>query len=71
MPSSIIERTVSGHASGEAAIEGMGLGAFDYLVKPADFDELLYRIQDAFAKQSLRETGRAASDDRPAGSGDR
>lgn len=38
---------LSGHADMEVAVEGMRLGAFGYLMKPADFDELLYKIEDA------------------------
>ncbi|WP_309574001.1 response regulator [Desulfoferrobacter suflitae] len=45
---------LTGHASMEVAIEGMELGAFDYLMKPMDIDELLYKLQDAYQKQSLR-----------------
>jgi len=41
---------LTGHASLEAAREGMELGAFDYLMKPVDIDELLYKIEDAFGK---------------------
>ena len=46
---------LTGHASVEAAIEGMELGAFDYLMKPVEFDELLYKIQDAHRKKSIQE----------------
>jgi len=46
---------LTGHASVEAAIGGMELGAFDYLMKPVEFDELLYKIQDAHKKKSLQE----------------
>ena len=46
---------LTGHASVEAAIDGMELGAFDYLMKPVEFDELLYKIQDAHRKKSLQE----------------
>ena len=46
---------LTGHASVEAAIGGMELGAFDYLMKPVEFDELLYKIQDAHRKKSLQE----------------
>lgn len=46
---------LTGHASTEVAIEGMELGAFDYLMKPVDFDELLYKIQDAHRKKSIQE----------------
>ena len=45
---------LTGHASIEAAIEGMGFGAFDYLMKPADFDELYYKLQDAFKRRTLQ-----------------
>ena len=46
---------LTGHADMEIAIEGMELGAFDYLMKPADIDELLYKIQDAYKKKNYRE----------------
>jgi DNA-binding NtrC family response regulator len=46
---------LTGHASVEAAIDGMELGAFDYLMKPVEFEELLYKIQDAHKKKSLQE----------------
>jgi DNA-binding NtrC family response regulator len=46
---------LTGHASVEVAIEGMELGAFDYLMKPMDIDELLYKLQDAHKKKSLHE----------------
>jgi len=46
---------LTGNASVEVAIEGMELGAFDYLMKPVEFDELLYKIQDAQKKKSIQE----------------
>jgi DNA-binding NtrC family response regulator len=46
---------LTGHASTEVAIEGMELGAFDYLMKPVSIDDLLYKIQDANKKKSLQE----------------
>ncbi len=46
---------LTAHASMEVAIEGMELGAFDYLMKPVDIDELLYKLQDAFQKKSIQE----------------
>lgn len=42
---------LTGHASVEVAIQGMELGAFDYLMKPMDIDELLYKLQDAYKKK--------------------
>ena len=47
---------LTGHASMEVAIEGMELGAFDYLMKPVDFDDLLYKLEDAYKKKSIQET---------------
>ena len=46
---------LTGHANTEVAIEGMELGAFDYLMKPVDFDELLYKLQDANKKKVIQE----------------
>jgi DNA-binding NtrC family response regulator len=46
---------LTGHASMEVAIEGMEVGAFDYLMKPMDIDELLYKLQDAHKKKTLQE----------------
>ncbi|MDY7032178.1 MAG: response regulator [Thermodesulfobacteriota bacterium] len=46
---------LTGHASIEVAIEGMEQGAFDYLMKPADIDELLYKIEDASKKKKIQE----------------
>jgi len=46
---------LTGHASLEVAIEGMELGAFDYLMKPVDIDELLYKVEDAYKNKSLQE----------------
>jgi DNA-binding NtrC family response regulator len=46
---------LTGHANMEVAIQGMEVGAFDYLMKPMDIDELLYKLQDAFQKKSLHE----------------
>ncbi len=46
---------LTGHASLEVALEGMRAGAFDYLMKPAEIDELLYKIQDAHRAKTIRE----------------
>jgi len=45
---------LTGHARVEVAIEGMELGAFDYLMKPTDIDELFYKLQDAFKKKTIQ-----------------
>jgi DNA-binding NtrC family response regulator len=46
---------LTGHANMEVAVQGMELGAFDYLMKPMDIDELLYKVQDAQKKKSIQE----------------
>ncbi|MDY6878788.1 MAG: response regulator [Desulfatiglans sp.] len=46
---------LTGHASMEVAIEGMEIGAFDYMMKPVDIDELVYKLQDAYKKKSIQE----------------
>ncbi|MBP9598439.1 MAG: hypothetical protein QG618_2031 [Thermodesulfobacteriota bacterium] len=46
---------LTGHAMLDAARAGMDNGAFDYIVKPVDFDELYYKITDAYKKKSLQE----------------
>jgi DNA-binding NtrC family response regulator len=47
---------LTGHAMLDAAREGMESGAFDFIVKPADFDELFYKIKDACQKKKLQES---------------
>jgi DNA-binding NtrC family response regulator len=46
---------LTGHANLEASLEGMRLGAFDYLLKPVNIDELVYKIEDANRKKELQE----------------
>ncbi len=38
---------LTGHASVELGVQGMELGAFDYLMKPVDVDELLDTVRRA------------------------
>jgi DNA-binding NtrC family response regulator len=45
---------LTGHANLEIAREGMQLGAFDYLMKPIDLDELLYKLEDANQKRTIQ-----------------
>ena len=42
---------LTGHSNMGVAIQGMELGAFDYLMKPVDLDELLYKMEDAFGRK--------------------
>ncbi|WP_028322605.1 response regulator [Desulfatiglans anilini] len=46
---------LTGHATVETAIEGMKLGAYDYLMKPCDMDLLLKKVQEAAAKKREHE----------------
>ncbi len=46
---------LTGHASVESGIEGMKLGAYDYLMKPCDIDELLLKVGDAYHRKLLQE----------------
>ena len=46
---------LTGHASVETSIEGMKLGAFDYLLKPMKFDDLLMKMAQAFTKKSAHD----------------
>jgi len=38
---------LTGHGTTESAVEGMKLGAYDYLLKPAEFSELTEKLQGA------------------------
>jgi DNA-binding NtrC family response regulator len=42
---------LTGHATVESAIEGMKLGAFDYLMKPCEIEQLLAKVQEAARKK--------------------
>ena len=46
---------LTGHGTTETAVEGMKLGAFDYLMKPADFDELLLKLENARKRKDEQE----------------
>jgi DNA-binding NtrC family response regulator len=49
---------LTGHGSATAAQQGMQEGAFDYLTKPCELDDLLIKIHKAYASRRLRPTGR-------------
>ncbi|MBU2488669.1 MAG: response regulator [Proteobacteria bacterium] len=42
---------LTGHATVETAISGMKLGAFDYLMKPCELDELVAKVREAANKK--------------------
>jgi two-component system, OmpR family, response regulator len=46
---------LTGHGSVESGIQGMRLGAFDYVMKPVDIDELLEKITQAHERKLINE----------------
>ena len=46
---------LSGHSTVETAIEGMKLGAFDYLMKPCDMDQIIAKVSKAAAEKREHE----------------
>ncbi len=46
---------LTGHATVESAIEGMRFGAFDYLMKPCDIDQLVAKVTQAAEKKQTHE----------------
>ena len=55
---------MTAHATVESAIEAMKLGAFDYLQKPFEVDELLVAVSRAIEHQRLRTEHRYLVDER-------
>ena len=47
---------LTGHATVNSAIEAMKLGAFDYLMKPCDLDELVLKVKEAANRKRIDET---------------
>jgi two-component system, NtrC family, sensor kinase len=47
---------LTGHGTVESAVEGVKLGAANYLVKPADIDDISQKIQEAFEKRQTIST---------------
>jgi len=46
---------LTGHATVETAIEGMKLGAYDYLMKPCDMDILMAKVNEAAVRKRKQE----------------
>jgi DNA-binding NtrC family response regulator len=46
---------LTGHGSIETAVEGLKSGAFDYLLKPARFEELLVKLEAARNRRAEQE----------------
>ena len=46
---------LTGHATVESAIDGMKMGAFDYLMKPCNMDMLMAKVLEAAVKKRAHE----------------
>lgn len=46
---------LTGHGTTETAVEGMKLGAYDYLLKPSDFEDLTAKLEGARKKKDEQE----------------
>ena len=46
---------LTGHGTTDTAVKGMKLGAFDYLLKPADFDDLSDKLEKARKRKDEQE----------------
>ena len=46
---------LTGHGTVETAIDGMKLGAFDYLKKPTDIEELVKKVNSAHSRKTEHE----------------
>ena len=46
---------LTGHARVDTAVEGMELGAYDYLIKPTETDELVEKIMLAYSHKCSQE----------------
>lgn len=44
---------LTGHGSAEESRQGMKLGAYNYLIKPCEFEDLLDKIKGAYQKSHL------------------
>ncbi len=42
---------LTGHATIESAIDGMKMGAFDYLMKPTEIEKLVSKVEEAAKKK--------------------
>jgi FixJ family two-component response regulator len=46
---------LTGHATVESAVDGLKLGAFDYVMKPCDIAILIDKITEAHARKAVAE----------------
>lgn len=48
---------LTGHGSVESGVQGMTHGAFDYVLKPFDLEDLLHKISQAYERKRLHAKG--------------
>ena len=46
---------LTGHASVESAVEGLKVGAFDYLLKPSTIPDILDKVKEAYDRKLAKE----------------
>ena len=46
---------LTGYASVDSAVEGMKLGAYEFLIKPCEFEELMEKIERAYELKTARD----------------
>jgi DNA-binding NtrC family response regulator len=46
---------LTGHGSIDTALEAIQLGAYDYVTKPCEIEELLSKIEAAFERKTIRD----------------
>ena len=46
---------LTGHATAESAVEGLKLGATDYLTKPSSIDDLIAKAEEAYKRRVILE----------------
>lgn len=56
---------ITAFGGSQAAIEAMKLGAYDYITKPFDLDEVLFTVRRALTQQALSAQVRALANERP------
>jgi DNA-binding NtrC family response regulator len=61
---------ITAYGGSQAAIEAMKLGAYDYITKPFDLDEVLFSVRRALTQRTLAAQVRALSAATADGSGD-
>lgn len=59
---------LTGHASVESGMQGIQFGAFDYVMKPANLDELMEKMTQAYERKTLHEERKSSGRGGAAGS---